>query len=116
MPHHYSSHDLHWDGPRLRLRSGRVLASVEPDATWPGLWRVRVPDGSLTEMVNLTRAKDAAVSVALAALNAQTSTAPRRRTHDRSCARVATAANKTLKHKRPTANSAVQANKSKVTA
>ncbi len=84
MPHHYSSYDLHWDGSGLRLRSGRVLASIGPGATWPGLWRVRMPDGSLTDMVNLTRAKDAAVSLALTALNAQTSTAPRRRTHDRS--------------------------------
>ena len=30
----------------------------EPDAKWPGMWRVRWPDG-LSDMVNLTRAKDA---------------------------------------------------------
>jgi hypothetical protein len=33
-----------------------------------GLWRVRLPDGGLTDMLNRTRARDAAVSLALAAL------------------------------------------------
>jgi hypothetical protein len=33
------------------------------------MWRVRLPDGSLTDMVNRTRAKDAAVSIALRLLN-----------------------------------------------
>jgi hypothetical protein len=40
--------------------SGRALAIV-PDATWPGMWRVKLPNDLLAEMVNLTRAKDAAV-------------------------------------------------------
>jgi len=35
------------------------LATVEPDADWERMWRVRLPDGSLTDLVNLTRAKDA---------------------------------------------------------
>jgi hypothetical protein len=30
-----------------------------PDPNWPGLYRIRKPDGSLTDMVNLTRARDA---------------------------------------------------------
>jgi hypothetical protein len=30
-----------------------------PDATHPGMWRVRWPDGRLSDMTNLTRAKDA---------------------------------------------------------
>ena len=29
------------------------------DATHPGMWRVRWPDGRLSDMTNLTRAKDA---------------------------------------------------------
>jgi hypothetical protein len=33
---------------------------VEPDAKWPRMYRVRRPDGTLTDMVNLTRARDAA--------------------------------------------------------
>ena len=67
----YERPDLIWNGRRLRLfsRSGRVLASIEPDRAWPGMWRVRLPDGHLTDMVNLSRAKDAAASHALATLN-----------------------------------------------
>lgn len=33
--------------------------SIERDATYPNMWRVRWPDGRLSDMVNLTRAKDA---------------------------------------------------------
>ena len=73
--HNYSGHDLRWDGTKLRLHSGRLLASIESDATWPSMWRARLPDGSLTDMVNRTRAKDAAGSLALTALNARTSKA-----------------------------------------
>jgi hypothetical protein len=66
----YERHDLIWDGRRLRLfsRSGHVLVSIEPDRAWPGMWRVRLPHG-LTDLVNLSRAKDAAASHALATLN-----------------------------------------------
>ena len=32
---------------------------IVPDAKWPGMYRIRLPDGSLSVMVNLTRAKDA---------------------------------------------------------
>jgi hypothetical protein len=38
---------------------GPVMATIEPDANWPGMWRVRWPDGRLSDMTNLTRAKDA---------------------------------------------------------
>jgi hypothetical protein len=41
-------------------RSGRALAIV-PDAAWPSMWRVKLPNDLLSDMVNLTRAKDAAV-------------------------------------------------------
>jgi hypothetical protein len=33
--------------------------AIVPDAKWPGMYRIRHPDGSLTDMVNLTRARDA---------------------------------------------------------
>jgi hypothetical protein len=66
--HHYCHHDLRWRGNLLRLHSGRLLAKIEPDARWPGMWRIRTPDGVCTDMVNISRAKDAAVSLALAAL------------------------------------------------
>lgn len=45
-----------------RSHSSRMLA-IEPDARWQGMWRVRLPNGELTDMVNPTRAKDAAVSL-----------------------------------------------------
>jgi hypothetical protein len=33
---------------------------VVPDSTYPGMYRVRLPDGTLTDIVNLTRARAAA--------------------------------------------------------
>jgi hypothetical protein len=33
------------------------------------MWRIRHPDGQLSDMANLIRAKDAATSVAMRALN-----------------------------------------------
>ena len=51
------------------FKSGRrVVATIEPDSKWSGMWRVRC-SGSLTDMVNLSRAKDAAISAALSDLN-----------------------------------------------
>jgi len=65
----YGHQDLRWEGHRLRLLSGRLLATVEPDNQWAGVYRVRFRDGRLTDLVNLTRARDAAVTLALASLN-----------------------------------------------
>jgi hypothetical protein len=33
---------------------------IEPDSTYPGMWRLRWPDGDLSDMANIARAKDAA--------------------------------------------------------
>ena len=33
--------------------------AIVPDARWQGMYRIRRPDGTLTETVNLMRAKDA---------------------------------------------------------
>jgi hypothetical protein len=49
---------------------------VEPDARYAGMYRVRLPDGRITDIVNLTRAKDAAIALALAGLNATYRVAP----------------------------------------
>ncbi len=65
----YDRHDLKWDSDQLRLVTGHRLATVERDSKWPSMWRVRLPDGYLTEMVNKTRAKDAAIVLALGRLN-----------------------------------------------
>jgi hypothetical protein len=65
----YDTNDLTRDRATLRRRGiGQVMATTIPDSTWPGMWRVRMPDGRLTDMVNLTRAKDAAHALALAVL------------------------------------------------
>jgi len=47
-------------------QSRRALA-ISPDAKYPGMWRIKLPNGLLSDMVNLTRAKDAAVSLGRAA-------------------------------------------------
>jgi hypothetical protein len=41
-----------------------LLAKVIPDRRCPCMWRIRWPDGSLADKVNLTRAKDAAAATA----------------------------------------------------
>jgi hypothetical protein len=46
----------------------RVLARIEPDATYPRMWRVRFPDGRLSGMVNKARAKDVAWGIAESAV------------------------------------------------
>jgi hypothetical protein len=51
-------HSLHYASAK------HPLAEIIPDANWPGMWRVRWPDGSLSDMANLTRAKDAAFVIA----------------------------------------------------
>jgi len=52
------------------LKSGRrVVATIEPDSKWPGIWRVRC-GGVISDMVNLSRAKDAAIAIALSDFNA----------------------------------------------
>jgi hypothetical protein len=46
----------------LLYRDRRIVGRVIPDANWPNMWRVRRADGSTSDMVNLTRAKDAATA------------------------------------------------------
>lgn len=62
----FDRNDLKWYGDDLCLRSGRVVASI--DRTGPG-FRVRMPNGHLSDTANITRIKDAAYSLALADLN-----------------------------------------------
>jgi hypothetical protein len=54
---------LHCQGRR------RAVLCVEPDVTYPGMWRIRRSDGSLSDMANLTWARDGAMSLALSMLN-----------------------------------------------
>jgi hypothetical protein len=46
---------------RLYIRLKFTGVSVEPDATWSNMWRVRM-GGRLSDMGNLTRARDAAIA------------------------------------------------------
>ena len=48
---------------------GKPLATVEPDTQYAGMWRVRMPDGWVSDMTNLARAKDAAIRSVLFVLN-----------------------------------------------
>ena len=46
-----------------RPASEKAGVTLVRDPDWPNMWRVRLPNGQLTDMVNLTRAKDAARSL-----------------------------------------------------
>jgi hypothetical protein len=61
------------DAPDIGLRPKQTapIEALVPDAVRPGMWRVRRPDGTLTDMMNLARAKDAALSTAKAGNAAQ---------------------------------------------
>ena len=55
------------DGEGLKdctMTNIKGLAHIVPDKTYPGMWRVVSPDGSLSDMVNKTRAKDVAWGLA----------------------------------------------------
>jgi hypothetical protein len=43
----------------LRRKPLKLDPRIVPDGRWPGMFRLRLPGGSLSDMVNLTRAKDA---------------------------------------------------------
>jgi hypothetical protein len=43
-------------------KAKRAGVTIKPDPTWPNMWRVHLPTGQVTDMTNLTRAKDAARS------------------------------------------------------
>jgi hypothetical protein len=51
-------------------------ACVEPDTVHPGLFRVRCSDGNVSDIVNLTRAKDAALAIVLRSLNSGAQDSP----------------------------------------
>jgi hypothetical protein len=63
-----SAKDFNWKGSRLYFE-GRIVARIASDAIYPRMWRVIRPDGSLSDMANLTRARDAAVAQVLRNFN-----------------------------------------------
>jgi hypothetical protein len=67
--------DLAWyrDGDDWVISGrGGPLFRVVPDGRFAGMWRVVDDRGGLSDLANLTRARDAAASLALATLNRQT--------------------------------------------
>jgi hypothetical protein len=68
--HIYSRKDFSWheqsDGWALHAIGHRsAIVHVVPDGVRPGMWRIRHPDGRLSDMANLTWAKDGAIAVAM---------------------------------------------------
>ncbi|HEX3523224.1 MAG TPA: hypothetical protein VHT52_14185 [Stellaceae bacterium] len=62
--------DLKWQGDELYYAHRKLNVCVVPDETYPGvMWRVRRPDGTVTDMVSRTRARDAALFIAVSMLN-----------------------------------------------
>jgi hypothetical protein len=68
--------DAVWRGNRLIFRR-RVVATVVRDRQWPSMWRARLPSGRVSDLANLSRAKDAAQT--LAYQDAVSQTLPKRR-------------------------------------
>ena len=63
------SRELSWNGDQL-FHGRRKLIRIVEDEKYPGvMWRVKKPDGTLTYMMNRTRAKDAAITIGLRILN-----------------------------------------------
>jgi hypothetical protein len=60
-------HDLRrdavWRGNRLFFRR-KLVATIIQDEKYPSMWRVRLPNGHVSDMVNLIRAKDAVMALA----------------------------------------------------
>jgi hypothetical protein len=50
----------------------RALVKIVPDKVYPSMWRVVEPTGDLSDMVNLSRATDAAMSRAASMLDKRT--------------------------------------------
>jgi hypothetical protein len=49
-----------WVGTRV-FKGAKLMSEIVPDQTYPGMWRVVLPDGTLSDMYNITWAKEHAV-------------------------------------------------------
>jgi hypothetical protein len=68
MQRYRNKNILRWQGDTL-CHGRRKLVTIIQDQNHPTMWRIRLPHGSLTDMVNRTRAKDVAQAIALAVLS-----------------------------------------------
>jgi hypothetical protein len=65
----FGRNDLTWHGDALHVGHSRTPAArIVPDVVHGGMWRVKLPTG-ITDMVNRTRARDAACTHVLAVVN-----------------------------------------------
>jgi hypothetical protein len=53
-------------------KSTKPVMHIVPDEKYPGMWRIMAPDGTMSDMVNITRAKDAAKAIAARKLSTPT--------------------------------------------
>jgi hypothetical protein len=82
MPHVYGYGDLAWQkaGYAWALHCvGKqdALLHVVPDGVYPKMWRVRSLDGRLSDMANISWARDAAKAIACRRLNVRGDISPR---------------------------------------
>jgi hypothetical protein len=64
----YGARETTWKGDVIYVAGRRMLRIVQ-DQTYPSMWRIELPDGRLTDMVNRSRAKDAAMAIAVSIAN-----------------------------------------------
>jgi hypothetical protein len=73
----YRAVHLQWKGDALYLYGkGCAVVRIVSDKTYAGMWRVELPDGRLSDMVNRARAKDVALSIACDVLNQREEAVP----------------------------------------
>ena len=65
----FNSFDFSWKDNRLLCDGKQTGCKIVPDKIWPGMFRVEYPLGNLCDMANLTRAKDAALTMAMRHIN-----------------------------------------------
>jgi len=51
------------DSAVAKAKAKPAGVTIRPDPKWPNMWRVHLPSGQISDMTNLTRAKDAARSL-----------------------------------------------------
>jgi hypothetical protein len=56
--------DLLWRGHHL-YDVKKLVAEIILDDVYPNMWRIKFPDGTISDLFNKTRAKDNAAQIAL---------------------------------------------------
>jgi hypothetical protein len=70
----FAARELEWRSNRLVVQGGgrhSPMTEIVPDSQWPDMWRVKRPDGSITDMVNRDWARELAKDILLRVLNSQ---------------------------------------------